>query len=464
MLPKKVKIKNQILPDSPGVYFFFDKKEKLLYIGKATSLKKRVGSYFTKAHDSRIAEMVNQIRRIDYIETPTVIEALVFEANQIKTQKPKYNILERDDKSFLYLVITNEDFPRPILMRGLEIERLGINPFGRQSGSPSLTRRVWERAGCARHSPATAGVRAVFGPYTSGAALRKSLDIIRKIIPWSDCFPGQKRACFNVHLGHCPGVCVGAISKKDYQKIIKHLIWFFEGRKKYLIGQLKKDMRNASKKTEFEKAAKLRNQIFALEHIQDVAVISQNEPESPPDKVGRLEAYDISNISGTSAVGSMVVFEAGKPAKNLYRKFKIKTVKGTNDVAMLEEVLRRRLRHAEWPLPEIFVIDGGEGQVNRITKVFQDNKIKVPIIGIAKGFDRKQDRLVFDETDFELKGTVTRNQELFQQARDEAHRFAVKYHRTVRNGALSANARATSVRSPADAGQRRIKKVLVKIL
>jgi excinuclease ABC subunit C len=416
MLPKKVKIKNQILPDSPGVYFFFDKKEKLLYIGKATSLKKRVGSYFTKAHDSRIAEMINQIRRIDYIETPTVIEALVLEANQIKTQKPKYNILERDDKSFLYLVITNEDFPRPILMRGLELERFGINPFTR--GLSTKTKREFV---------------AVFGPYPSGAALRKSLDIIRKIIPWSDCLPGQKRACFNVHLGYCPGVCVGAISKKDYQQIVKHLIWFFEGRKKYLIDQLKKDMRNASKKTEFEKAAKLRNQIFALEHIQDVAVISQNEPESSFVKIGRLEAYDISNISGTSAVGSMVVFKAGKPAKNLYRKFKIKTVKGTNDVAMLEEVLRRRLRHAEWPLPEIFVIDGGEGQVSRIAKVFQEEKISVPVIGIAKGFDRKQDRLVFNEKSPNIKQLVVRYKEFFQQARDEAHRFAVKYHRMVRN-------------------------------
>ena len=429
MIPKNIKIKNQNLPDSPGVYFFFDKNQNLLYIGKATSLKKRVNSYFTKAHDSRIAEMVGQIARIDYFETSTVIEALVLEANQIKSQKPKYNILERDDKSFLYLVITNEDFPRPLLMRGLELERLGINPFSRQLSVKAKKEFL-----------------AVFGPYTSGAALRKALDLLRKIIPWSDCRPpeitGRSRACFNVHLGRCPGVCVGKISKKDYRRIIKNLILFFEGKKTRLIDRLKKEMNQASKEMKFEVAAKLRNQIFALEHIQDVAIISREDSDLPLTKTkedtinlsGRIEAYDISNISGTSAVGSMVVFEAGKPAKNLYRKFKIKTVKGANDVAMLEEVIRRRVKHVyTWPLPEIFVIDGGEGQVNRITRVFQDLGIKVLVIGIAKGFDRKQDRLVFDRNDNKTLQIAERGKNLFQQARDEAHRFAVRYHRMVRS-------------------------------
>jgi len=436
MFPPNIKIKNQTLPDSPGVYFFYDKNQTLLYIGKATSLKKRVGSYFSKAHDRRIAEMVSQIVRIDYVETQTVIEALVLEANQIKAKSPKYNILERDDKSFLYLTISNEDFPRPILYRGLDLEKLEINPFDRKL-SPKAKKYFL----------------AVFGPYTSGAALRKSLDIIRKIIPWSDCRPpaitGKIKACFNVHIGRCPGVCSGVIEKKDYRKIIRNLILFFEGKKSSLIISLKKDMKKAATEKRFEEAAKIRNKIFALEHIQDVAVISREDSELPLAKTkessfdlrGRIEAYDISNISGTSAVGSMVVFEDGRPAKNLYRKFKIKTVKGANDTAMLEEVLRRRLLRAEkqpgaWPLPEVFVIDGGEGQVNRANQILEEFKIKIPVIGLAKGFDRKQDRLVFKVGDRELAQIADSGKELFQQARDEAHRFAVRYHRQVRGQKL----------------------------
>jgi excinuclease ABC subunit C len=431
MIPKKIKIKNKALPDSPGVYFFYNTAGVLMYVGKATSLKKRVGSYFTKAHDRRIAEMVAQIARIDYSETPTVIEALVLEANQIKARRPKYNILERDDKSFLYLTITNEDFPRPILYRGLELERFGINPFSRTL-SPKAKKQFL----------------AVFGPYTSGASLRKALDLIRKIIQWSDCQPpavtGRSKPCFNVHIGRCPGVCSGAISKKDYHNIVKQLILFFEGKKSRLVSQMKKDMKQLSKEMKFEAAAKLRNKIFALEHIQDVAVISREDFALPLTKtekegldlMGRLEAYDISNISGTSSVGSMVVFESGEPAKNLYRKFKIKSVKGANDVAMLEEVLRRRLKHTEWPLPEVFIIDGGEGQINRVARVLREAGVKTPLIGIAKGFDRKQDRLVYNVNDRELARLAAMGKEVFQRARDEAHRFAVKYHRVVRGRGL----------------------------
>ncbi|MFH1252962.1 MAG: excinuclease ABC subunit UvrC [Candidatus Uhrbacteria bacterium] len=432
MIPPSLKIKNKILPNSPGVYFFYDKNKSLLYIGKATSLKKRVNSYFTKAHDQRLTEMVSQISQIDYLETKTVIEALVLEANQIKTKKPKYNILERDDKSFLYLTITNEKFSRPILQRGLDLERLGVNLFDKKTSQK--TKKYF---------------LAVFGPYTSGAALRKSLDLLRRIIPWSDCRPpeitGRNKSCFNVHLGLCSGVCAGKISSKDYQKNISQLIMFFSGKTKRLIGQMKKDMAAASRDLKFEAAGKLRNKIFALEHIQDVAIISREDSDLPitkpeslgVDLSGRIEAYDISNISGASAVASMAVFLAGKPAKNEYRKFKIKTVKGANDVAMMEEVLCRRLLRAQkqpkaWPLPEVFVIDGGEGQVNRAEQILKEFNLKIPVIGLAKGFDRKQDRLVFSSDDKTLARLATMGKELFQQARDEAHRFAVRYHRQVR--------------------------------
>ncbi len=434
MIPANVQIKNHHLPDEPGVYFYYDQNGVLLYIGKATSLRSRVGSYFTKAHENRIAEMVSQIAHIDYLVTPTVIEALVLEANQIKAKKPKYNILMRDDKSFLYLVITNEDFPRPQLLRGHELERMGIDPF-----RPTLTKQTAKKF-----------VR-VFGPYTSSASLKKAMDLIRRAIPWSECEPpevsGRTRPCFNAHIGKCPGVCTGKISKAAYRAIMRQFILFFEGKKAQLVRSMRTQMQRAANELRFEDAAVIRRHVFALEHIQDVALISKEDVVLPYASVrtedlidlnGRIEAYDISNISGTSAVGSMVVFEEGRPAKAQYRKFKIKTVQGSNDVAMLAEVIRRRLARAQrfpmaWPLPQLLVIDGGEGQVNRVQEVLDELEVDLPIIGIAKGFDRKQDRLVFDRGNLELLRVAKRGKELFQRARDEAHRFAVQYHRKLRS-------------------------------
>lgn len=432
-IPTNIKIKNKSLPESPGVYFYYDADGKLLYIGKATSLKARVGSYFSKAHDNRIAELVSKISRIDYITTPTVIEALVLEANQIHTHQPPYNVLLRDDKSFLYLTITNENFPKPLLMRGLELERLGINPFNSELSDKAKKKFL-----------------AVFGPYTSSTSLKKALELVRRSIPWSVCEPpdvkGNQRPCFDRHIKKCPGVCTGEISKADYRKIIRKLMLFFSGKKAQLSRQMAREMTLAAKQKNFELAAQLRNQIQAFEHIQDVALITREDVSLPIAKAnnsfvdldGRIEAYDISNISGTSAVGSMVVFEHGKPAKNKYRKFKIKNVIGANDYAMLEEVLVRRLNRAQlqpqaWPLPEIMIIDGGEGQVGKIAAVMEGLSIKVPMIGIAKGFDRKQDRLVYDRQDLELARVAMAGKEIFQRARDEAHRFAVSYHRKLRS-------------------------------
>ncbi len=422
-----------MLPDAPGVYLYYDEDGELLYVGKATSLKRRVGSYFTKAHDNRIGEMVGQIAKIDYIETPTVIEALVLEANQIKSLKPKYNILQRDDKTFLYLVITNEPYPRPLLIRGHELKKMGVNPFS-STPSKEMEKRF----------------KRVFGPYTSSRSLKMALELIRKVIPWSTCQPpevtGKTRACFNSQIGKCPGVCAGRVSKRDYQRYMRQLIMFFDGKKIRLERSIEKEMQKASKALQFEEAAVWRRRLRALQHIQDIALISKEDHELPYrdvgavdgiDLEGRIEAYDISNISGTNAVGSMVVFEEGRPAKAQYRKFKIKTVEGANDVAMMEEVIRRRLRRAElypkaWVLPEIMVIDGGKPQVNRVQQVLDELGMSVPIIGLAKGFDRKQDRLVFDRTNEEVRRVATRGKEVFQRARDEAHRFAVKYHRELR--------------------------------
>lgn len=451
MIPNSIKLKNNALPHCPGVYFYFDKDNRLLYVGKATSLKSRVGSYFSsKRLDPRISEMVSHIVRIDYIETPSVLEALVLEANQIKAKKPKYNILQRDDKSYLYLCLTNEDFPRPVFYRGHELEKFGVKPFEKD-----LSKEVKKK------------FLRIFGPYTSGVSLKRALELVRPMFPWSMCSAPStlplsssrrghgrgvtSRACFDYQLKKCPGVCVGAISKKEYRHIIKQLIQFFDGKKSIVVREMTKEMNVASRELKFEEAAVLRKKIFALEHIRDVALLTKEDYALPIEKLsgdtidldGRIEAYDNSNISGSSPVASMTVFLDGKPAKHLYRKFKIKTVVGANDVASMEEVIRRRLERLErserseregkgWERPQVMIIDGGEAQVHRVQEVLDELGIKIPIIGIAKGFDRKQDRFVFDRTNKDLARAAVRGKEIFQRVRDEAHRFAITFHRAQR--------------------------------
>jgi len=411
MIPSKIKIKNNELPDTPGVYLMKDGKGGVLYVGKATSLKRRVSSYFQKAHDSRIEEMVSKIRKIDYIQKPTVIEALVLEANLIKHYWPKYNVMQKDNKSFLYLAITKEDFPRPILVRGKKLDEMSSNTF-----------------------------KAVFGPYTSVASLRSALDLLRKVFPWSDCVPGQKRPCFYVHLKQCPGVCINAIPKKEYQKIIRDLIKFFEGKKDTLIKKYEREMKKAAKAKRFEEAGQWRNKMHFLEHIQDVAVLKKDGDgidrmklgEVSVNLFGRIEGYDISNISGTSMVASMVVFENGAPEKAQYRKFKIKSVKGSNDVASMQETLIRRFRHTEWKRPDLLLIDGGLPQVHAVEAVLREMDMLLPVIGIAKGSERKRNDLICSKQNHTLCVACEPYKNILIAVRDEAHRFAVKYHKEVR--------------------------------
>ncbi len=411
MIPPNIKIKNNELPDTPGVYLMKDESKTIIYVGKATSLKRRVSSYFQRPHDARIQEMVSKIRSIDYVQVPTAIEALILEANLIKYHWPYYNILEKDNKSFLYLAITNEDFPRPLLIRGTDL--------------PDDAYKIY---------------KAVFGPYTSGRSLRAALDLVRSIISWSSCQPGQKRACFYYHIKQCPGVCIGAVSKTEYAKIIRDLIRFFEGKKSDLVKAYRKQMTTFAKEKKFEAAAVMRNKVFALEHIQDIAIIkretddyeTQNIPKLPVNVFGRIEGYDISHVSGTSMVASMVVFEHGAAAKSEYRKFRIQHGEGSNDVLSMMETLRRRLRN-DWRKPDVILIDGGWPQVNAAIAVVHDEyKLDIPIVGLAKGPDRDRDDIITRETDPEKLQTYQTYLPLLVRVRDEAHRFAITYHRQVR--------------------------------
>ncbi len=416
MIPSNIKIKGGELPAVPGVYIMKDAKGTVLYVGKAVSLKSRVRQHFDRPHGPHIPEMTRQVVEIDYVTKPTALEALILEANLIKHYWPKYNVLQKDNKSFMYLAITDEDFPRPILVRGTDLDDNAAKTY-----------------------------KVVFGPYTSSRSLKAALDLVRKAFPWSNCIPGQKRPCFYHHLKMCPGVCIGVADKKAYQKTIRDLIKFFEGKKEDILKAYQKEMKKASKDKRYEEAASLRNKIFFLEHIQDVAVLKRDDEMVDRIKpgegmavnlFGRIEGYDISHVSGTSQVASMVVFENGAPAKAEYRKFKIKSVVGSNDVASMKETLMRRLKHREWRKPDLILIDGGLPQVHAAEEVLHHLNVQIPIVGIAKGPERKRNDIICSRVSVELCELCNKYVDLLAQVRDEAHRFAITFHRKTRSRAF----------------------------
>lgn len=399
------------LPESPGVYLFFDVAGTLMYVGKATSLKSRVGSYFRLQKNGptrAIEEVASEISYIEYIETPTVLEALFKEADLIRHKKPPYNILLKDDKSFLWICFTADEYPRVVLVRGKDLE------------IPGAEKKYPKR----------------WGPFVGAKMTRSALEIMRRIFSWSDCVPGQKRPCFNAQIGRCPGVCTRSITPSAYKKILKQMELFLDGKRSLLEAQLLKDMAAAARVEDFEQAALLRNQLFALQHIQDIALIGREDDELPTNlsvnPFKRIEGYDISHLSGTGMVASMVVFEHGEPAKKEYRKFEIKGFTKSNDTGALRETLSRRLAHSEWPLPEIFFIDGGEGQVNTVMKILRELKIDRPVVGIAKGALRKNIRYVFDRRNTALDRAIRLYGHIFVKVRNEAHRFAITYQRKKR--------------------------------
>jgi len=401
------------LPDTPGVYIMKDAAGRILYVGKAGNLRRRVSSYFERPHDIRIETLVAKIAGIDHQKTDTALEALILEAGLIRKFVPPFNVREKDDKSFLYVSITKDTFPRVLLVRGTDVA------FSSRTG-------------------------ATYGPFTSASSARAALKIMRKIFPWSmhdaERLGHFERPCFDYEIGLCPGTCIGAISREDYMKNIERLKLFFEGKKKVVLRSLEKEMSTAAKKLDFERAAKLRHQIFALRHIRDTALISDSEVATLPRVSAgvpglasapyRIEGYDISNISGTSAVGSMVVFENGAPNKNEYRKFRIRTVFKPNDVGMLTEVLERRFKHGAashggWAMPNLILIDGGIGQANAAKKVLMRAGLRIPILGIAKGAERKRN---------DILGAIPKGvtKETLIKVRNEAHRFAIGYHKALR--------------------------------
>ncbi|EKE21261.1 MAG: Excinuclease ABC, C subunit protein [uncultured bacterium] len=444
MLNAKIKAQLKKLSASPGVYIFKNKIGEIIYVGKATNLKNRVGSYFRflsgvnlqmNANDANmqmgmvrpIERMISQVEKIKTIETETVLEALILEANLIKKHQPKYNVEGKDDKTFSYIVITKEYFPRVLILRESDLQK------SHQSSVSSHQNRI--KSGDSKSLQTTnykLQTASTFGPYTSNTQIQIALKIIRKIFPYHSRNEKSEKGCLEFQLGLCPGPYAGAISKADYKKNIQGIKMILSGKKKNLLKLLEKEMQKYSKEEKFERAQEAKNKIFALKHIQEIALLS-GEVKSSANKDFRVEAYDISNISGEFSVGSMVVFTGGEPDKAQYRKFKIKTVAGSNDTAMMREVLLRRLRN-NWKLPDLMILDGGRGHLNVGIRVLGENSIAIPLIGVAKGAERKKIEVVgADNIKNKKILNILSDTKLLKRITDEAHRFAITYHKKIRD-------------------------------
>ena len=540
------------LPTNPGVYLMKNDQGELIYVGKAINLRNRVRSYFRelKPEQAKTKALVRHIADLEYILADNELEALVLECNLIKKYRPKYNISLKDDKTYPYLKITNEDYPQVLITR--KVSRDG-----------------------ARY----------FGPYPSVNELRNSLEMVRKIFPFRSCHQRvftNDRPCLNAHINMCYAPCIGRISKEDYNAMIDQIALFFEGKQDGLVKRLKQEMEQAAENLEFEQAARLRDQLQGIEQImtQQKAVLGSDSDEDViamarginqccvqiffvrggkivgrenyflkgtddssrgeviasfmkqfylncqfiprnilleteleeqevleqwltekkesrvylkvpkrgqakdlvelvgrnalevlnkqeleesyqeqrttgaleqlqralglPELPHRMECYDISNTQGTDSVASMVVFVDGKPKKDQYRRFKIKTVEGADDYASLREVLLRRLTHglAEQQdsdkdegkfaaFPDVIMMDGGRGQVNVALDVLRELQLDIPVCGMVKDNKHRTRGLYYQNEEIPLDEQAEPFL-LITRMQDEAHRFAITYHRSLR--------------------------------
>ncbi len=395
------------LPDEPGVYYYRDAENTILYVGKATSLRHRVGSYWQRPLDARLQQMVAKIATITVQTTETALEALILEANEITRLHPPYNVLGKDDKTFAQIAVTAEEYPRILIIR--PTQRIEV-PLAK-----------------------------TFGPYTSGLAARRAVKALRAIFKfYCTGKPHSGRPCLYRSLGECPGVCTGEVSPAEYRAQIAKVVQFLEGKKQQLITRARREMDRASKEQRYEAAKALRDELFALTHIRDTAFMTDDVTEFMATTLpNRLEAYDISNSGDRLGVGSMVVLERGRANPTEYRHFKVKSVESQSDVAMLREVLTRRFAHIDWPLPDFVLVDGGAQQLAVLERVLRAQRLAIPAAGVVKGPTRKLARLVLSDTARTWMNERQLTTHLFEPvvrlARDEAHRFAIGYHRKLRD-------------------------------
>ncbi|MFH1201695.1 MAG: excinuclease ABC subunit UvrC [Candidatus Omnitrophota bacterium] len=394
-------------PKSSGVYIMQDQNGRTIYVGKAASLRNRVSSYFrhNKNQDLKTRVLVSQIKDVKFIPTDSEEQALLLEAALIKERLPKYNVIGRDNKSYPFVEITKEDFPRIYICR-----------------------------------PRNKKGAVYFGPYIDAGLLRNAYKAIRRIFPFRSCFKLPRKPCLYYRLDLCPAPCGGLISKRDYRQTIKNISLLLKGKKEALVIRLMKRMEKFAKEKKFEEAAKLRDEIQALSIFSSNSSRFENkdvlrnlkELLQLPSLPRRIEAFDVSNISGRETTASMISFLGGLPDKDNYRRFKIKETKGIDDYASIAEVTRRRysrLKNEKLHLPDLVIIDGGQGQLNAVSRQLSALGLDIPAIALAKANEdiylKGQDGPIKLKKDSKIL-------HLIQHIRNESHRFAVKYHRLLR--------------------------------
>lgn len=411
------------------MYWFSDENNKILYVGKAKNLKKRLSSYYRqKRLTTRIKEMTHRATKLEYTELNSELEALLVEAELIRLHQPEYNILLKDDKTPLYILISKDEFPTVTTVRKKEVDTKSV-----ESGT-------------------------ILGPFPSGYKAREVLKIARTIFPWCTKRASNEplpKACFYHHLDLCPGACVDQISKTEYKKNIQELILFLRGKKKQVVRSLEKKMLTAADAEKYEQAAALKKKIatiktvterqyrlkpdYTLPQLKESAsqegvlylqkLLSQHGLAPRKLTLNRIEGYDVSNTQGKHAAVAMVTFTDGKPDKSNYRLFNIRSIDTPNDYQMMKEAIARRQNHPEWGKPDLVVIDGGKGQLRAARSVWQWNS---PVISIAK----KPDRIIIPTSSNLRKPTYAVHKlpenhpllHIVQQVRDEAHRFSKKQH------------------------------------
>lgn len=417
------------LPNAPGVYLMRDSASQIIYIGKALNLKKRVSSYFlsSKNRDAKTSALVAVIRHIDYVPTASEREALVVERRLINQYQPMFNVMWKDDKSYPYVVLTaKDDFPRVFLTR-----------HKKRDGS------------------------LYFGPYPNVSQVRNLLHWAwrKKLFPLRPCkfdiheghpLPYKKvKSCLYLHTGQCPAPCLGKISKPAYKRIVERARWFFAGEKEKLISQWESEMKKLSRAKRYEEAGAVRDRIDTIQHMRERVTYREiNESmlearvkesrfiqdlmqglhlKKPPQ---RIECFDISHIQGVEKVASMVSFDRGRPDKSQYRKFIIKTVDGIDDFKSMAEVVGRRYRRLlieDKPLPDLVLIDGGKGQLSFALAAIQSLGIKdLAVAALAK---QEEEIFLPGKSDSIRLPKDSAGHLLLRYIRDEAHRFAITFHR-----------------------------------
>lgn len=407
------------LPHKAGVYIFKDGKGRTLYVGKAIDLYHRVASYFSASHPKgvsvKIAALVEKISSVDAIVVESELEALILEANLIKKYLPPYNVRLTDDKDYLYIAITKENFPKVITARKAQLK----------------------------------GVKKYWGPFPSARTVRDTLKKLRRVFPWCSASPSQtRRACFYYHLGLCAGACIGLVTKDEYSSIIRNFSRFLDGKKEELVKDITEQMMRVSSEQKFEEAGKFKRILDGINYMTQTNRVQfyldnpnflQEERQLALEQLRkdldlnklpqRIEAFDISNIQGKNAVGSMVVLTDGDIDKSQYRRFKIRAEGRPNDVGMMKEMVIRRFSHPEWPSPDLVLVDGGRGQAKAAQFSIFNSQFSIPVFGLAK----KTEWLYPPEGGVIRLSRKSLSLRLLQKIRDEAHRFAISYHRKLRD-------------------------------